>query len=127
MFKFQSTFNSGETYTEYNTKMNYADIELKKHLAEKAIPKLTSKFFEAIANKIDYRVLPSMVDINYELPKQFKLSKSSNDYDSVMNTCEAVALFMREKGFPYKLNTYLTNNTFFNGKNRESRVSCVFT
>lgn len=127
MFKSQSTFNAGETYTEYNKKMNDADNELQKHLAEKAVPKLTSKFYEAIANKIDYRVLPSMIDINYELPKQFKLSKSSNDYDSVVNTCETVALFMREKGFPYKLNTYLTNNAFYRDKNSESRVRSVFT
>ena len=76
MFKSQPTFNVGETYTEYNKKMNYADIELQKHLSEKAVPKLTSKFYEVIANKIDYLELPSMVDISYELPNPFKLSKS---------------------------------------------------
>ena len=52
--------------------------------------------------------------------------QNQKDYDSVMNTCEEVALFMREKGFPYKLNTYLTNVPFFHDKKRESSVRCVF-
>lgn len=118
--------NTHYSYSEYIENTNNNDKKFTEFLSNNVKPYLINKIYSEINKLSTFRQLPNTIDTSYPLPNVYNISTSINDYKRVINTCEEVAKFMKERGFPYAVNSSETLQKFNTGANRDIQIRCIF-